>query len=166
MSKKLKQQKYYTEEQKEIRKFVFIILGLFVIIGAIYFITDKFVEEGNNQVLDGEINFDKATIGTLLNRPYEEYYALIYNSESTNSPYYSSIKNGYTGKSDSIKLYFIDLKNDMNSKYYNKNNDGKSNSNAKTIEDLNLGDITLIKVKNGEIISYIDNVDNIVKELK
>ncbi len=167
MNKKLKNQKYYTEEQKEIQKFIIIIIVLVLVIGAIYFLTDKFVEQGNsNNTTTGEINYDKATIGTLLNRPYDEYYAMIYSSNSTEASYYNSIKNNYSSKDDGLKIYYIDLDNELNKKYYNVNNDNKSNPSAKSIDEINLGDITLIKVKNGEIVSYIEDIEQIKTELK
>lgn len=167
MNKKLKNQKYYTEEQKEIQKFIIIVVVLVLVIGAIYFLTDKFVEQGNsNNTTTGEINYDKATIGTLLNRPYDEYYAMIYSSNSTEESYYNSIKNNYSSKDDGLKIYYIDLDNELNKKYYNVNNDNKSNPSAKSIDEINLGDITLIKVKNGEIVSYIEDIEQIKTELK
>lgn len=167
MNKKLKNQKYYTEEQKEIQKFIIIIIVLVLVIGAIYFLTDKFVEQGNsNNTTTGEINYDKATIGTLLNRPYDEYYVMIYSSNSTEASYYNSIKNNYSSKDDGLKIYYIDLDNELNQKYYNVNNDNKSNPSAKSIDEINLGDITLIKVKNGEIVSYIEDIEQIKTELK
>ena len=48
MNKKIKNQKYYTEEQKEIQKFIIIIIVLVLLIGAVYFLTDKFVEQGKS----------------------------------------------------------------------------------------------------------------------
>lgn len=167
MAKKTMNHKYYTEEQKEIRKFVIIILVILIVVGLIYFLTDKFVEQGSiNNTTTGEIDYDVATIGTLFNRPYSEYYAIIYDSKSTEASYYNSIKNNYSDKDDSIKIYYIDLNNELNKKYYNVNNDFKSNPQAKSIEDIDLGDITLIKIKDGQIVSYIDDIDKIVKELK
>ena len=167
MNKKIKNQKYYTEEQKEIQKFIIIIIVLVLLIGAIYFLTDKFVEQGNsNNITTGEINYDKATIGTLLNRPYDEYYAIIYSSDSTEASYYNSIKTNYSSKDGGLKIYYIDLDNELNQKYYNVNNDNKSNPSAKSIDEINLGDVTLIKVKNGEIVSYIEDIEQIKTELK
>lgn len=167
MNKKIKNQKYYTEEQKEIQKFIIIIIVLVLLIGAVYFLTDKFVEQGkSNNIRTGEINYDKATIGTLLNRPYDEYYAMIYSSGSTDASYYNLIKNNYSSKDGGLKIYYIDLDNELNQKYYNVNNDNKSNPNAKSIDDIDLGDITLIKVKNGEIVSYIEDIEQIKTELK
>ena len=167
MNKKIKNQKYYTEEQKEIQKFIIIIIVLVLLIGAIYFLTDKFVEQGNsNNITTGEINYDKATIGTVLNRPYDEYYAIIYSSDSTEASYYNSIKTNYSSKDGGLKIYYIDLDNELNQKYYNVNNDNKSNPSAKSIDEINLGDVTLIKVKNGEIVSYIEDIEQIKTELK
>lgn len=156
-----KRMKYYTDEQKEVFKFIIIIVVLVLVIGGIYLITDKYIEKGNRSTVPGEINYDKATIGTMLNRPYDEYYVIIYDSKSTEASYYASLIYNYRENEDALKVYFIDLNNELNKKYYNVNNDNISNKDAKSINELDLGDITLIKVSNKEINTYIDDIASI-----
>ena len=67
---------------------------------------------------------------------------------------------------DSLKIYYCDLGNKLNRDYYNVNNDNKSNPNAKSIKELDLGDLTLIKVEKGKITKYIEKYDSIKNELK
>lgn len=156
-----KKMKYYTDEQKEIFKFIIIIVVLVLVIGGIYLITDKYIEKGSRSTVPGEINYDKATIGTMLNRPYDEYYVIIYDSKSTEAAYYASLIYNYRENEDALKVYFIDLNNELNKKYYNVNNDNISNKDAKSINELDLGDITLIKVSNKEINTYVDDIASI-----
>ena len=59
--------KYYTDEQKEVFKFIIIIVVLVLVIGGIYLITDKYIEKGSRNTTTGTVNYDKATIGTMLN---------------------------------------------------------------------------------------------------
>ena len=73
--------------------------------------------------------------------------------------------NKYKENEDALKVYFIDLNNELNRKYYNVNNDNISNKSAKSISELDLGDITLIKILNKEINDYIDDITNIEKIL-
>ena len=154
--------KYYTDEQKEVFKFIIIIVVLVLVIGGIYLITDKYIEKGSRSKTTGVVNYD---IGTMLNRPYEEYYIIIYDSKSPEASYYSSLINKYKENEDALKVYFIDLNNELNRKYYNVNNDNVSNKKAKSINELDLGDVTLIKISNKEINTYIDDINSIEKIL-
>ena len=163
----MKKNNIKTEEQKEIKKFIIILLAILLIVGCVYFITDKFIEKGDySNTIPGSINYDRATIGTMLNRHEEEYYVFIYNSTKEEASYYSSLINKYQNKEEALKVYFIDLNNELNKDYYNVNNDNISNKKAKTIKELDLGDITLIQVKNNNISMYEDDISKIENLLK
>lgn len=154
-----------TEEQLEIKKFIIILFSVIIIIIGVYFLTKNVVTKNNDtNTSEKEVTFDysKLILGSLLNRPYDEYYVLVYSSKNPSANYYSNLEYSYSTKEDAIKIYTADLNDEMNAKFYNK--DG-SNPNAKTIEDLQLGDLTLIKVKNKEIVKYIEDIDSIKSEL-
>ena len=105
----------------------------------------------------------------MLNRPYDEYYVLFYNSNDNNAVLYSMLLTKYMEKSsesDYIKIYYCDLQNKINSDYYNVNKDNKSNPKAKTIDELDLGDLTLIKIKKGNINSDFEGYKDIKNILK
>ena len=88
------------DDSNEIKAFIIIVVVIVLLIGAIYGLTELFKEE---PVLDnsvsGEINYDVVTVGTLLNRPYEEYYVLVYNQEDDEAPIYAAVLSKYMEKS-------------------------------------------------------------------
>lgn len=171
--KKIKQNKvnYKTAEQDEIKKFIIVILVVVFCVGAIYFVTRAFVtkdlfksnEEKIEEVKPGAVNYDVAIMGQLLNRPYDEYYAVIYNkSEGDYISEMTSLVYDYTVKKNHLHMYTIDLSNKLNESYYDKE---KINVNAKKLKDLKVGDITLIKVKKGKIDKIIIDYKKMQKEL-
>ena len=161
-----------TNNDNEIKSFIILILAIAVLIGAIYGITellkkDKVAETEKEAV---KINYDMTSVGSLLNRPYDEYYVMIYDSNNPESIIYSTLLGNYIGnnssKDDFIKVYYCDLSNKLNEQYYNVGNDNKSNPNAKSIKELDLGDLTLIKVKKGKIVNYLEDYNKIEELLK
>ncbi len=167
-SKKLKKLKNNrivnnSEDENEVKSFIIIVVIIAVLVGAIYFATELFKKEDKtaNEVKSGEINYDKLTLGMLLNRPYEEYYVIIYDSKDSKAIQYQNAVSKYSSREKSLKVYYCDLSNKLNSQYYNVGNDNKSNPNAKKISELDLGDVTLIKVKNHEITKYVEGIESI-----
>lgn len=168
---KIKKEKYETEEQKEVKKFIFVVIGLVIIIVGVYLFTRAFVtkdlfnnKENNETYTEGIINYDVAIVGNMLNRPYDEYYLIAFDSENTRVNYYNAIVNNYVYAKDSIKIYHIDLANELNKKYISKEDETISNK-FESIEKLKLGEITLIKVKNGKVTKYLTTIDKIKEEL-
>jgi len=161
-----------SEDENEIKAFIIIVIVIAVLIGVIYGLTELFKKDESKEtsnIVTGSINYDKISVGTLLNRPYEEYYVLAYSQDDSKAVLYSTILTKYMQNSkdkDYIKIYYLDLNSQLNKEYYDKNNDGKSNAKAKEIEDLDFGDLTLIKIKKGQIKKYIEDFDTIKDLLK
>ena len=150
----------------EIKRFVIILVVLLIIVGVIYLLTEKF--KTNNITTNKEkvsISYDKLTIGTLFSVDYDNYYALIYSSKDVNALKYASLISRYNQQTDHKKIYFIDLNDSFNSIYYNIGNDNKSNPNAKDIDSLDLGDLTLIEINNKKIVNYLEDYNKISKYL-
>lgn len=167
---RIKEVRYVSETEEEIRKFVIIFVIVIISVVGIYFlskyIVDKRDESSSNTsaTVTGKVDYTAITVGTLLNRPYNEYYVMAYNSEDTDAVYYASIFSKYEQKENSNKIYFCDLNNSLNSSYVSEND--KGNTKATSINDLSFGKITLLKIKNQKIVKYIENIDDIQKELK
>ena len=157
-----------SEDENEIRKFIIIIVVIVVLVGIVYAITEltKKDTKSNEEVVTGEIDYNTLSIGMLLNRPEKEYYVIIYDAENPDAILYSAMINKYDAKTSKLKLYYCDLGNALNNKYYNVGSDNKSNPNATGIDELDLGDLTLIKVKDGKITKYVENIDEIKQILK
>lgn len=167
-NKKVKEEKYISDEAKEIRTFVFILIGIIVVVLIVYGVSKLLIKEEDDSKTDeittGEIDYDIVSIGTMLNRNISEYYVIIYDIDDTQAVLYSSLINSYSSSEGAKKIYFCDLGNKLNANYY-VGEDGTSNPSAKTISELKLGNLTLIKVKNGKIVKYIEELDTIKTEL-
>lgn len=162
---------YKTAEQEEIKKFIIVILVIILCVGGIYLVTRAFVtkdlfssnEPETEEVVPGTVNYEVAIMGQLLNRPYDEYYAVIYNQvEGDYIAEMTSLVYDYTNKEKHLHMYTIDLSNKLNESYYDAEN---VNVKAKKLKDIKVGDITLIKVKNGKIVKFIVDYAKMQKEL-
>ena len=166
--KKVDIDKYTSEESKEVKRFIIILLSIIVLVLAVYGITRLVNKDKNNNddrtVTAGSIDYDKVSVGTLFNRADSEYYVIVYDGEAPNAIYYSALMNKYMDKEKSNKVYFCDLSNELNKKYY-VGEDKDSNSNATTSSELAFKDLTLIKIKNGKIVKYLETLDTIKTEL-
>ena len=122
-----------TEDGNEIKRFIIIVLVITLIAGVVYFVTEKFTKKDEEEYVDpiqaGSIDYDKVIVGTIFNRPYDDYYVLVYNSEDQNAVKYSSLMATYTESmiGNNKKIFFCDLNNSLNKDYYDVNDDKKSN---------------------------------------
>ena len=114
-------------------------------------------------VTAGVIDYDKVSVGTILNRNINEYYVIVYNQKDENAMYYSAIVTKYLKNDKAKKVFFCDLDNELNAKFYSKDKD--SNPKAKDASEFSFKDLTLIKVKNGKVDKYIEDLDTIKAEL-
>lgn len=166
--KKNKLKKYETEEQMEVKRFIYVLLGLIFIIVGIYFFTrafvtkDLFKETKEINYTTGTINYDTAIVGTMLNRPESEYYVVAFSMKDTDAIYYNTIASKYKNGKEALKVYYLDLDNELNKKYISE--DENISTSYKTIDELKLGSITLLRIKNGKVTKYITNIEEIKKE--
>lgn len=165
--KKIKAEKYISDDSKEIRRFVIILFSVIIVVLAVYGISKVLIDEPNDEYVRnttaGVIDYDMVSVGTMLNRNYDEYYVAIYDEEDPQAVFYSTIITLYTNKEDAIKVYYCNLGNYLNQKY--KVAEGEeTNPDATNISELALGDLTLIKVENGRIVDYIEDIDTIREE--
>ncbi len=166
----MKKEKYQSEEQKELKTFIIVVIGLVIILVGIYFFTRAFITKDlfnkeSNEITysDGSVDYDVCIVGNMLSRPYNEYYVIAFSNEDLNANYYNTVVSKYTSLTDALKIYYIDLDNVLNGSYIA--NDDNISSKFTTIDELKLGDITLFKVKNKKVTKMITNMDDIIKEL-
>jgi len=169
--KKIKMGEAGSDDENVVKKFIIITIVIAIFIGIIYGFTELFKnkEEPIDESVAGSINYDKVSVGTILNRPYDEYYVLVYNSEDTDAVIYSTILTKYMKKSedkDYIKIYYCDLNNKLNNNYYNVGNDNMSNKEIENVDDFDFGKLTLLQIKNGKVTKYLENIEDIKELLK
>lgn len=159
------------EDETVIKKFIITVVVIALLIVIVYFFTEvlKKDEADTSATTTGTINYDRISVGTILNRPYEDYYVMVYNSNDTNAVLYSTLLTNYMQKNNEekyIKIYYCDLDNVLNTQYYDVNNDKISNPKAKNIEEFDFGNLTLLKIENGKIKKYIEDYETIKGILK
>lgn len=169
ITKKGKTNKYVSEEETIIKNFIFIIVGIIIVSLGVYGVTkalkkDEVIDNNEESVQTGTIDYDVVSVGTMFNRSEDEYYVIIYDATDTQAVYYSTLINKYLNNEKSLRVYFCDLGNSLNKDYY-VGKDQKSNPKAKNVNELALKELTLLKFKKGKIVKYIENVDTIKKEL-
>ncbi len=154
------------DEQKEIIRFGIIVVVIIIFVGIVYGISRLVVKDNEEtmtkDVTPGEVNYEIVSVGTILNRPQDNYYVVVYDSTKNEAIYYSTLIEKYKDKDDSLKIYLCDLNNKLNLEYYA--GEGKSNKNAKKIEDLAFDDFTLLKISKGKIVKYLETVEDMKKE--
>ncbi len=167
--KKIKPIKYRSEEIEEIRRFIILLVVVILLIVAVYFITRIFVtkdllnsDDTESEIVEGSINYSITLIGNMLNKPDDEYYVVIYNAEDLRAVYYSSLMSNYLRNEEPLALYYVDLSNILNAKFYDPDN---ITTDIESISDLRVGDLTLIKVEDNEIAEIITDEEEIAQAL-
>lgn len=157
--------KFVSEEQNEIIRFIKVLLVVIVVVVAVYFGTRIFVtkdllqkDNTEDKVQAGSVDYSVTILGSSLTRREKEYYVMAYDSTSTKASKYATLLSQYVKQKKHEKVYFADLNNHLNKEYYTK--DG-SNPKATSVSELKVGDLTLFKVKDGKIISYVEDFEKI-----
>lgn len=159
----MKTNKIYTEEQKEIKKFIIIVISLIVLIIGVYLFTTFVVNKDDSKktITQGKVQYDNIILGTLLNKSDDEYYVLVFDSTDINNTYIVNLASIYVS-SNKLPLYTADLSLSFNKPFiadqslYNKDN----------VEGLKVKGTTLIKVKDGSIVKFIEDTDLIIREFE
>ncbi len=164
--------KFVTEEQKEVKKFICLLLGLVIIIIGVYFFTRAFVTKDLNKekteessYTTGAINDNVLIVGTMFNRPEKEYYVAAFSEEDTALAYYNIIISKYSSEKDALKVYHLSLDNALN-KDYVATEDENSSTKFTNLENLKLGKFTLLKIKEGKVTKFITDIESAKKEFK
>ncbi len=150
------------DAEKEVYRFIKILIVVIVFVVGMYFITNKIASKtakDNKQA--GEVSSNAIIVGSLLNRPYSEYYVIAFKSKDYDAAIYDTYISAYEAKEKALRIYAIDLDNELNKDYYSE----KGSPNAKSIDELKISSPTLIKVKDKKINKYIEGQENIKKEL-
>lgn len=155
-----------TDDEKLVVKFIVVLIIISLVAVVFYFISKNIVKNRDDNIVESNvtISYDKVNVGMIFNRPYDEYFVMVYDSSDNDAMIYSSLISKYSQKEDSLKIYYCDLSNKLNKEFVSS--DGTTNSNAKSVSEFKFGQVTLIKVRNGKIVSYIENIDTIKSALK
>ena len=150
--------------ENEFYRFIKILLIVVILIFGVYLFTKSLVKKSNEsqeQENIVEISDKNIIVGSLLNRPYTDYYVLAYKKQDSEAIVYESIINTYESLDKSLNVYVIDLDNELNKGFYAE----KGNNKASSIDELKISSPTLFKISNKKIVKYIEKKDDIKREL-
>lgn len=171
-NRKIKMDKYETEEQVELKQFIKILIVLIVLVVGVYFLTRIFVtkdlfnkKEETSETTKGSINYNTTLIGNMFNKEDKEYYVLMYDTEDIQAAYYSGFISNYNKNENALKIYFANLNNPLNKKFIVENSE-EVNINTTDFNEFKIGNIGLIKISEGKITKAITNVEEIASELE
>lgn len=153
-----------SDNEKEVYRFVAIFLVVVLVVLGFYFISKKVVKDrDNNETTNSSekvtISYDTVNVGMILNRPYDEYFVMVYDGSLSEAIYYSSLITKYKNNESALKIYYCDLSDKLNKDYTSGKDTG--NSSAQKTSDFSFGKVTLLKIRNGKIVSYIEELDKI-----
>lgn len=154
-NKRLKVQNRDNEDVQLIKKLIIILVVVVLVIIGFYFLTDKVVKPTKNENKTSvDIDYNIATVGTMFNRPYQEYFVILYDSTKSEATYYDTLVSNYRNNSEkSTKLYYVDLSLKTNSAYVSDT----ANKSMTGVDDAKFSGATLLKISNGKVVSFIDD---------
>ncbi len=137
------------EVLKLIKIFIYITIGLVVL----YYIVSIFITkeikvdwfDSKKKEVDVTMNSDYILCSEIFKQKEENYYVYFYKFKETNS----SIDTLLSGKLSKSRVYKVDIESDFNSSYIGSVN------NSNNIDEFRINGLTLIKVENDNIISFI-----------
>lgn len=168
-AKRIKVEKYRSEEQIEMLRFIRILIIVIILAVGVYLFTRIFVtkdmnnkkEDTNVTAIPGTIDYNSTLIGNMMSKPENEYYVLIYDFKAIDSVFYSGLTNSYSNNEKALKVYVADLSNELNKQHLSTD----KNNLTDNIEEFKVTDATLLKIKNSKIEKSFVTDNDISKEL-
>lgn len=156
MGKKFKESKYQSNDTKEIKRLIFITLGVLIVAVGLYFLTDYIVNK--KEIV--KFNNEEILAGQIFNVSEEDYYVFIYDSKSDKASEYQSLINSYKKTEGAIKVYYVDSSLAFNKSIISK----EDNVNPTSIDDLKVKESALIFFQNKTVANYYtEKYENVLK---
>lgn len=142
----------------------FIVVCAIIIFICLFYILAVHITNKNGETTkkkdksDVSISYSEIIVGRTLSMSDKEYLVVLY--DKSNSDISQSINeyiNKYNGKKKHLNVYSVDMSTGLNKKY----NGDSSNTNPKKESEIVVNGPTLIKVKKGKVVDYIEGIDDI-----
>lgn len=153
--KKLESQDEYTQSTKSIIITLIVVLVVF----ALFYLITVLINNKNRKLNTtdptpevAEIQYYEILAESTFKMSPNEYYVLFYDFEGPEAVYYEYMYNQYAGIEGQY-IYKVDLSKGFNTSFIAED---KTNPKATKAGELKVKDGTLIKIKKGKNISYID----------
>lgn len=155
--------KYVNEDTDQIKKFIFILIGVSIIAALLYFVTAKYLvkdkfQDDKETKEEVTLGYDMVRLGNVFNRPYDEYFVFAYDATNHKASYYAALLSNYKKN----KIYFMDLSIKTNKKAVGD----VGNKIATKPDELSIKEPTLMLIKDGKISNYYEGIEEIENVLK
>lgn len=140
-----------------------IVIGTIVVFYIISMIIGgNFNLGGDKKTTPAEIQYQNIIAGTAFNQSPSEYYVLFYNTNGDDANAITSLLSNYQYSLNYIPYYIVDLNDGFNKSYISKT----SNNAATKASELKIRGTTLMKISNGQNVSYVEGLEAIQTILK
>lgn len=153
---------------EDIVKLVKILVVVVVCLGIVYFATA--IATGEISFKDKEtveeeitIQYDEIIAGEILNRKKSDYYVLLFKFTDDKGANLISYNDLYKKVTGSLPVYLVDLDKGFNSVLSYDEND-KIEELPNNINNLKVNDTTLLKIKDGKVISRVTTYEKVETE--
>lgn len=153
----------YTQSTKSIIITLLVVLGVFLLFYGITLLINDSNRKLNTkepEKVEAEIQYLEILGDNTFTMSEKEYYVLFYDFEGPEAVYYDYLFNQYNATEGNV-IYKVDLSNGFNKKFIAED---KTNKKAKKAGDLKVKDATLIKIKKGKNVSYIEGSSQVIAE--
>lgn len=137
---------------------VLIFLGIFYLLTVYLINKDTSSSSTEKEVSEATIQYEEILAGSSFSINDSEYLVLYYDKSSDELK--SNITNlisSYKEKDEHLSIYTVDMSSAFNKNFIASS----SNKSPDSVSELEISDTTLIKFKDGKVVDYIENYDNI-----
>ncbi len=167
--KKIKSKKIEVKETENLEQFdsVLKLSVIVILVFVIFYVITGFLTETPKKVRNqdeviGIVQYDEILSGETFNKSHGEYYVLFIDLKSPDATTYNLIASNYKKNMTAIPLYSVDLSKKFNSPFVFE----ESNKNVSKAADLKISGSTLMKIKNGKNVLYVEGLEAIEAVLK
>lgn len=159
-SSKQKVEDEYTQSTKSIIITLLVVLGVFLL----FYLITVLINNNNRKLntkepeeVETEIQYFEILGDSTFTMSPEEYYVLFYDFDGPEAVYYDYLFNQYAGIENQY-IYKVDLGNGFNKKFVSE----ETNKKAKKAGDLKVKDATLIKIRKGKNVEYVEGSSQVI----
>ena len=156
------------KEEQQIKNLILTIFILALIFGLMYLFTATILKKGllskgyTKPVVETPvIDYETSTIGTVFDKEENEYSVVFDEFSKNPNSYLATLLNLYNDDEDHLNVYKVDMSYGINDQYKST----KANKKVSKAEDLRINGITLMKIKKGKNVLYLNDLDKIANEL-
>ena len=154
------------DEYTQSTKSIIITLIVVLVVFALFYVLTLFINDSSRKLntkepeaVEPEIQYIEILGDNTFTMSPHEYYVLFYDFEGPEAAYYDYLVSKYAGVENQY-IYKVDLGNGFNTKFIAE----KTNKKAKKAGDLKVKDATLIKIKKGKNVKYVEGSSQIIAD--